>query len=195
MMGCSFSLVLLFSLKVAGRLSRECNISAVYSSDLKRALETAETITASCGVVEVSKDPGLRERHLGDLQGLTLLEAPTVCTKAYKAFKSHYTNQEIPGGGESLDQLYQRCTSSLQCIAEKHMGQRVAVVTHGGVIRALCRRACPNGSYGGKVLNASVNIFHLSSEGDWTIKSWCDVSHLDQAGVLKSGFGGDRLSG
>ena len=72
-------------------------------------------------------------------------------------------------------------------------GERVVVVTHGGVIRALHKRASPHGR-AGKILNTSVNVFHLSDD-EWTIKAWGDVSHLSQAGFLKSGFGGDRVSG
>lgn len=41
------------AVKLADRLSREPNISAINSSDLKRALETAETIAASCGKLQV----------------------------------------------------------------------------------------------------------------------------------------------
>lgn len=40
-------------MKVANRLSKEHKISAVYSSDLKRALKTAEVIASSCGGLEV----------------------------------------------------------------------------------------------------------------------------------------------
>ncbi|XP_038718879.1 phosphoglycerate mutase-like protein 4 isoform X3 [Tripterygium wilfordii] len=180
---------------VADRLSKEPKISAVYSSDLKRALVTAEIIAASCGGLEVIKDPDLRERHLGDLQGLVYREAAKLSPKVYQAFSSHKKDQDIPGGGESLDQLYQRCTSSLQRIARKHKGERVVVATHGGVIRALYKRACPNGRSVGKVLNASVNIFHLFDGDKWTIKTWGDVSHLKQTGYLNSGFGGSATSG
>ncbi|XWS41948.1 hypothetical protein CRYUN_Cryun17cG0126100 [Craigia yunnanensis] len=179
---------------VAERLSKEPRISVVYSSDLKRALVTAETIAARCGGLEVITDPDLRERNLGDLQGLVFREAAKLSPKAYKAFLSHRTVQDIPGGGESLDQLYHRCTSALQRIGRKHKGERVVVVSHGGVIRSLYKRACPEGKSVGKVLNTSVNIFQLSDE-EWTIKSWGDVSHLDQTGYLKSGFGGDKTSG
>ncbi|GAV86884.1 His_Phos_1 domain-containing protein, partial [Cephalotus follicularis] len=179
----------------AGRLSREPKISAVYSSDLKRAFETAETIATSCGGLEVFKEPDLRERHLGDLQGLVLHEAAKLNTKSYKAFLSHKTSQDIPGGGESLDQLHDRCTSALERIHRKHKGERVVVVTHGGVIRALYKRACPNGMAAGKILNTSINIFHLLDEDRWIIKAWGDVSHLNQTGYLQSGFGGDRTSG
>ncbi|KAF3438923.1 hypothetical protein FNV43_RR17198 [Rhamnella rubrinervis] len=180
---------------VADRLSKEPKISAVYSSDLKRALETAQIIASSCGELEVIKDPDLRERHLGELQGLTTREAATVSPEAYEALLSHKTNQEIPGGGESLDQLYQRCTSSLQRTGRNHKGERVVVVTHGGVIRSLYRRACPNRRPKGKVLNTSVNIFHLSDGEKWTIKTWGDVTHLNQTEYSQSGFGGDRTSG
>ncbi|KAE7999581.1 hypothetical protein FH972_003992 [Carpinus fangiana] len=179
---------------VADRLSREPNISVVYSSDLKRALDTAQIIATSCCGLEVIKEPDLRERHLGDLQGLVLREAAKISSKAYKAFLNHKTDQELPGGGESLDQLYERCTSSLERIGRKHKGERVVVVTHGGVIRTLYKKACPNGRSGGKVLNTSVNIF-LLSDGEWTIKLWGDTSHLNQTEFLESGFGGDRTSG
>uniref|UniRef100_A0A5B7AN45 Putative phosphoglycerate mutase-like protein 4 n=1 Tax=Davidia involucrata TaxID=16924 RepID=A0A5B7AN45_DAVIN len=179
---------------VGDRLSRETKVSVVYSSDLKRALATAEIIAHSCGRIEVIKDPDLRERHMGDLQGVVFHDAAKVSPKAYQAFSSRRTDQEIPGGGESLDQFYQRCTSSLQRIGTKHKGERVVVVTHGGVIEALYKRGSPSGRPGG-VLNASFNIFHLFDGDSWTIKTWGDVSHLNQTGFLKSGFGGDRNSG
>ncbi|KAK4759108.1 hypothetical protein SAY87_020409 [Trapa incisa] len=180
---------------VANRLSKEGKISAVYSSDLKRASETAQAIATACGGLEVIKEPELRERNLGDLQGLQLKEAAKLKPLAYEAFLSHQSDQELPGGGESIDQLYKRCTSSLETIARKHKGERVVVVTHGGVIRSLCRRACPSRRFG-KVLNTSINIFHLY-EGDnkWVLRSSGDVSHLDPSGFLDTGFGGDRTSG
>ncbi|CAN1311564.1 Phosphoglycerate mutase-like protein 4 [Linum perenne] len=100
----------------------------------------------------------------------------------------------VMGGGESLDTLYERCTSSFQRIAAKHRGERVVVVSHGGTIRALHKRACPD-KRPGTVLNTSVHVFHLSDGDQWSIKSWGDVSHLSQTGFIKSGFGGDRTSG
>ncbi|XP_074308761.1 phosphoglycerate mutase-like protein 4 isoform X2 [Silene latifolia] len=108
---------------VAERLSKEANISAIYSSDLKRALETAEMIAAKCGGLEVITDKDLRERHLGDLQGRLYHELARVTPKAHASFKSSRTDEEIPGGGESRDQLYQRCTSCLKRIGEAHRGE------------------------------------------------------------------------
>ncbi|WZZ26808.1 hypothetical protein YC2023_010209 [Brassica napus] len=144
---------------------------------------------------KVLTDPDLRERHLGDMQGLVYQEASKLRPEAYKAFSSNRTDVDIPGGGESLDKLYDRCTSALQRIGDKHQGERVVVVTHGGVIRSLYERARPSARKVEKILNTSVNVFRLFDGDKWTIQVWGDVSHLDQTGFLQSGFGGDRTSG
>lgn len=68
------------------------------------------------------------------------------------------------------------------------------MVTHGGVIRSLYKLACTS-RRPGKILNTSINIFHISAEDQWVIKTWNDVSHLNRTGYLESGFGGDRTSG
>ncbi|XP_030466891.1 phosphoglycerate mutase-like protein 4 [Syzygium oleosum] len=182
------------AIAVSERLYREGKISAIYSSDLKRALETANMIATACGGLEVITDPGLRERNFGELQGLQPHVAASVCPEAYKALQSQKTDQEIPGGGESIDQLYQRCTMSLRNISIKHKGERVVAVTHGGVLRTLYTRACPN-KPPVRFLNTSVNIFHLSDGDNWVFKSGGDVSHLSQIEYLRTGFGGDRSSG
>ncbi|KAF7848664.1 hypothetical protein BT93_L1757 [Corymbia citriodora subsp. variegata] len=108
---------------VGERLSREGKISAIYSSDLKRAFETANLIATACGGLEVIKDPSLRERNLGELQGLRHAAAARVCPKAFKVLRSQKTDREIPGGGESIDQVYQRSTTCLRNISMKHKGR------------------------------------------------------------------------
>ncbi|XP_027347148.1 phosphoglycerate mutase-like protein 4 isoform X1 [Abrus precatorius] len=180
---------------VGDRLSRESKVCVIYTSDLQRAFETAQIIASKCGGLEVIKDSDLRERHLGDLQGHVFNDIAKTNLTAYKAFVSKNEDQEIPGGGESFVQLYDRCTSALLRIGLKHKGERVVVVTHGGFIRALHRWASPNGRSAGKVLNTSVNVFHLYGEDKCTLKVWGDVSHLSKTGFLQSGFGGDRTSG
>ncbi|KAL2552864.1 Phosphoglycerate mutase-like protein 4 [Forsythia ovata] len=164
---------------LAARLSKETKISAVYSSDLKRAFVTAEIIAQCCGMLVPVKDPDLRERHMGDLHGIVFNEADKIKPEAHKAFVSLKRDQEIPGGGGSRNQIYDRCTSALHRIAKKHRGERVVVVTHGATIEQIHRRGSSNGMSSGKVLNTSVNVFHLSEEDKWSIISWGDVSHLD----------------
>lgn len=81
------------------------------------------------------------------------------------------------------------------CLLGGNEGERVVVVTHGGVIRSLYERARPSARKVEKILNTSVNVFRLFDGDKWTIQVWGDVSHLDQTGFLQSGFGGDRTSG
>jgi probable phosphoglycerate mutase len=100
----------------------------------------------------------------------------------------------MQGGGESLEQLYIRAQSAMEEIAEKHHGQRVVVVSHGGILRSLHIIATGLPSRG-KVLNASINTFRISDTKDWTMCSFGDVQHLQDVGYLSSAFGGDQESG
>ncbi|XP_031491703.1 phosphoglycerate mutase-like protein 4 [Nymphaea colorata] len=183
------------AMALSERLSKDPMIAAIYASDLKRAAETANLISKKCESVEVILDPGLKERHLGDLQGVVLRDACKIAPEAYETFVSSRTDLEIPGGGESVEQFHDRCISALERIASGHLGQRIVVVTHGGVIREFFNRAAPRGSRRGKILNVSVNVLRISDKMEWSIKSWGDVSHLDGVGYLGNAFGGDRTSG
>ncbi|XP_057827779.1 phosphoglycerate mutase-like protein 4 [Cryptomeria japonica] len=178
---------------VAERLAKEPKISALHSSDLKRALDTATTIAEKCSL-QVIKNSAWRERHLGKLQGLSRREAPVLEPTAFQAFTSHEEDQTIPGGGESLNEFYDRTTSALEEIGKNHRGERVVVVTHGGVIRMLLNFAAGK-STPGIISNASINVIRKHENGAWFVHSWGDKTHLNGVGVLNSGFGGDRESG
>ncbi|KQJ98609.1 phosphoglycerate mutase-like protein 4 [Brachypodium distachyon] len=180
---------------VAHRLSKEAKPVAIYSSDLKRAAETATIIAKICNVPNVVFDPALRERHIGDVQGLKLQDAVKEKPEAYKAFMSHKRNKEIPGGGESLDQLSERCVSCLYNIVEKHKGERVILVSHGGTIRELYRHASPTRPLHTKIHNTSVSVILVSGDTGRCIVKMCgDISHLQGTGVLENAFGGDKSS-
>ncbi|XP_057999021.1 phosphoglycerate mutase-like protein 4 [Hevea brasiliensis] len=180
------------AIAVADRLAEKREISAVFISDLKRARDTAHVIESRCNRIE---DPEIRERHLGDLQGFSMREAAKLKVDANKASLSSRADQEIPGGGESFDQLFHRCTSSLQKIGRKHKGQRLAEFTHGGVSKAFHKRAAPTAELPSKIQNASISIFEIADEEGWTIKAWGEVGHLSNTGFLETAFGGDGNSG
>ncbi|CAJ1942751.1 unnamed protein product [Sphenostylis stenocarpa] len=164
---------------VANRLSSESKISAIYSSDLQRAFETAQIIAVKCGGLEVVKDLDLRERHMGDLEGLCYRELWKTNPIGFEALVSKDDDRELPGGGESFIQLFERCKSALLRIGRKHKGERVVVVSHGASIETLYKWANAKGSYAGKIDNASVAVFHFYGEDNWTLKMWGDVSHLN----------------
>jgi broad specificity phosphatase PhoE len=95
----------------------EARIHAVYASDLKRARETAEAVGARLGI-EVAVDPDLREIEVGSREGLT--------------------NDEVGDrlwDGELHEAHAARILAAVERIAERHPGERVLVVTHGGSMR------------------------------------------------------------
>ncbi|OEL15150.1 Phosphoglycerate mutase-like protein 4 [Dichanthelium oligosanthes] len=193
------------ALVVARRLSKEAKPAAIYASDLKRASETAEIIAQVCDVSNLVLNEALRERHMGYLQGLKWDDAVDKNPDVFRGFDifkiiegsdPDSRNQEIPGGGESLNQLNERCVSYLNTIAQEHIGERVVVVSHGAAILELCRHTDPpNSSIRRHIPNTSLNIFRVSGvTGQWILERCGDVSHLKEDGFLQSAFGGDGAS-
>ncbi|KAJ4714744.1 Phosphoglycerate mutase-like protein 4 [Melia azedarach] len=74
------------SLKLTKMLIQFKRAAVKGALDLKRALETAQTIADRSGVLNVTKDPELRERHLGDLQGLVFRKQPELILLHIKHF-------------------------------------------------------------------------------------------------------------
>ncbi|KAB2919875.1 MAG: histidine phosphatase family protein [Dechloromonas sp.] len=113
------------------------SISAIYSSDLGRAMATAEIISRSIGLPVQSVDK-LRERRLGCLEGLTKDEAATQFPMDLACYESGSPDECI-SGGESFRNLLDRTEAFLVSIAHTHRGESVAVVTHGGNLNATFR--------------------------------------------------------
>lgn len=119
---------------LAARLARE-PLAAVYSSDLSRALETAQAIALPHGL-PVAPEPSLRELRFGAWEGLHEEEIQAGYPEEYRAWRSDSVRHRPPGG-ETILELYARVTAVYHRIREKHLGQSVVVVAHGGPIRAL----------------------------------------------------------
>ncbi|XP_012702976.1 phosphoglycerate mutase-like protein 4 [Setaria italica] len=105
-------------------------------------------------------------------------------------------NQEIPGGGESLNQLTERCVSYLNKIAQEHIGERVVVVSHGAAILEMSWHTDPpNSPIRRNIPNTLLNVFRVSSvTGHWILERCGDVSHLNGNGFLENSFGGNGAS-
>ncbi|KAK1363834.1 hypothetical protein POM88_039395 [Heracleum sosnowskyi] len=81
------------------------------------------------------------------------------------------------GSEESINEINQRCASCLQRIGDKHRGERIVVVTHGGVMRAFFKRVYPR-ERTKRVWSSSVSVLHLSDGDEWKIIVWGDASHI-----------------
>ncbi|EEC68823.1 hypothetical protein OsI_37392 [Oryza sativa Indica Group] len=188
---------------VARRLARKARPAAIYSSDLKRAAETVKIIAKVCDVSNLVLIEALRERHMGYLPGLTWDDAMNKSPGVFKGFANFEVkngldfdgrNHEFPDGGESLNQLSERCISYLNKVAQNHIGERVIVVGHGAAILELYRHTDPpNSSIRRKIPNTSLNIFRISDvTGRWILERCGDVGHLSENGFLENAFGGQE---
>jgi probable phosphoglycerate mutase len=114
------------------------SFSVVYTSPLRRASESAKLIAARLGV-EVRPSEALMEVDVGAWSGLTVHEVEDRFPEGF----ARWVEWRCAGwlDGETYEQLSQRVVAGIREIAEKHAGERVLAVTHGGPIRSVAAAA------------------------------------------------------
>ncbi len=118
--------------RVSDYLASE-DIDSIYSSDLKRALNTAERI-ADPHDLEVKADRELREMNFGEWEGLTYQEIE----KEYPDIIAEWFRDPTaisPPGGEKLPDFQNRVVDAFEEILNGFSGSKILVVSHGGAIR------------------------------------------------------------
>jgi probable phosphoglycerate mutase len=107
-------------------------LTAIYSSDLRRAVETASPLVELSGVALEATD-AFRERCVGVMEGLTFEEAAEQHPEQYAALL-HRDFEHVLLDGESYRQTLDRASRKLDEAIEKHRGGRIVVFTHTGAI-------------------------------------------------------------
>jgi 2,3-bisphosphoglycerate-dependent phosphoglycerate mutase len=119
--------------ELLGESLKSSGAVAVYSSAMRRAVDTAEPIARACGLVPVSI-AALHERRIGPLSGLSREDGWAV----YAASKTRWIAGDLDHtheGGESYNDVRRRVVPILQELAVRHAGETIIVVAHGVVIR------------------------------------------------------------
>jgi len=163
--------------------------TALYSSDLPRAQQTAQCIAVTTGHAIVT-DERLRERHFGVFEGLTRAEMEARDPEVYAQFMSRNPDYAVPGG-ESPAAFYARSRAVLEELAARHAGATIAVVTHGLVLDCAYRAASGLALQAPRpvpLVNASLNWFECE-DGCWRAGPWGDAEHLGSDGVTIFGDG------
>lgn len=164
--------------EAAGRWLKAAGIVALYSSDLKRAWRTAQLIGNELGLVPEALSE-MRERRYGVFEGLTYLEAETQFPAGYAAFYGRNADYDFDDG-ESLRAVYARVTNKLIALADRHAGQTILIVLHGGVLDVINRfvRANPL-EMPRDFLIPNAGISWISRRDDqWTVETWGETAHL-----------------
>jgi len=113
-------------------------ISAIVSSPMKRARQTAEVIAKHHGL-KVTENENLREISFGDWDGLSHEEAQQKDSTLWQSWRGSWSVS--PPNGESLEVFDQRLQLARQQITERHAGKTVVVVAHVMPIRGFLRWA------------------------------------------------------
>ena len=168
------------SKRLAVRLAEtaEVRVEALYSSAFARARETAAHLEAALGqrcIVE----PAVGEHDPGpDCDGLT-----------YDDFVARYglpdwesdPDLEVFPGGETVSVFHRRVHAGIDDLLERHRGQSVMVVCHGGVIDAVMRRVLQAPVVGGfqmYTFNTSLTEMHRLETDQWRLVRYNDAAHL-----------------
>ena len=165
------------AVRLGQRLAVETH-DALFSSDLTRARETAAPLAAAWGRPPVLV-PGLREQSFGVLEGL---DVPTIQQQhgaLWQQWLEHRADFALPGG-ESLRQFHTRVMHAVRELAGAGAGQRLVVVTHGGVLDMLWGTAngLPlDGLRECEIPNTGLNRLRWDG-GTLHIDRWADEAHL-----------------
>jgi len=111
------------------------SLSLLVASDLRRARETAEIAALRLGI-STRLEPGLRELDVGDWSALAREEIARRWPEDFARFQAGDLDVRA-GGGETRRELRTRVVGALGSLQRRYSGDRIAVVTHLGVIRTL----------------------------------------------------------
>lgn len=118
-----------------GKILSRINFSAIYSSDLLRARETAEIINDFLNVpIYYTQD--LRELDFGDWTGISIWKMGEKDPELFKKWQEDPWNISPPGG-ETFRELTERVIRVLEEITKRHKSENILVVSHAGPIKAM----------------------------------------------------------
>jgi broad specificity phosphatase PhoE len=157
-------------------------ISAIYSSDLQRAIQTAAPLAKLTGL-RVNTTDAFRERSVGVMEGLTFEDAAEKHPEQYAALLRRDFDHVLTGG-ESYRQLLDRAWQKLDEVIKENNGGSIVVFSHTGTICILVLHLM--GALDSPELkpvwlsssNCGISRFELREDGFIRVIAFNDTRHL-----------------
>ena len=157
-------------------------IDVLYSSSLKRTMQTAQYIANVKNLPIITNDK-LWEINGGDWEGRYFADIKETWPKQYDIWENHLYAHAMPNG-ENVEEFLERLKGEIEYIVEINKDKNICIVTHGTAIRVLlCYfKGCPleeivNIPWGE---NTSVTVLDYSKDR-CNFETVCDSSHLDSS--------------
>jgi len=172
-------------------------VDDLYASDLRRAYDTALSISRTTGL-SVTTNEGLRERRFGEFEGKTFTEIETLWPDKSLKWRKRIPDF-APEGGESLLQFRERILTTVSALAVHNLGKQIVIASHGGTMDVLYRAATGQDlqaprtwQLGNAVINRLLwspasedpNVPEYNPHGHFTLVGWADSFHLDENTAL-----------
>ena len=157
-------------------------LTSIYSSDLARAMETAQPLAKLTGLL-INGTDAFRERGVGVMEGLTFEEAAQQHPEQYAALLRR-DFEHVLTGGERYRQLLDRAWQKLDEVVAQNRGGKIAVFSHTGTICILALHLM--GALDAPELkpvwissaNCGITRFELREDGFVRVLNINDTSHL-----------------
>jgi len=166
--------------KAVGQRLRHETFDGIYSSDLKRVVDTAQPLADLLGHA-IALEPRLRERHYGIFEGLTYGDMERQHNGIYQQYRAQrYEPDFVIPEAETIRQLVERGMAIMHELAQRHAGERIAIFSHGGTLAAVLRAMLGvpiGGKHAFRLANGSISTVAWDEE-EWQVLTLGDITHL-----------------
>jgi broad specificity phosphatase PhoE len=163
--------------RALARYVRNIGMGALYTSDLKRALQTADCLAEQLSFMPIP-DARLRERGIGQWQGLTQAELRAWYPDDYATMLKDVDGYRVPGG-ESRADVRARVTAALNDILMAQTSETVGVLSHTTAIKILLSDLIPGYNPLDVALNNTSVTTIRRKDAAWELVAADDVMHLE----------------
>ena len=173
------------TLKQLGQYLNEIHFDTIYSSDLPRAVKSAEIIQSQlqppCPLKSI---PDLREWQLGKLEGLKIATLNAIYPQQIKAFRSNLAQFDTKMfEAESLYSTTQRTIQFIKSLKESP-AENILIVGHGANLTASLRTLIgykeAHLRKEGGLANASLTVLETDDFETFTLERWNDTSYQEK---------------